>query len=96
MKNMIIVKKVLGYILLLSAIILSFATLFSILKLVIDSIIEFNLSLTRGVSFVTPMLLIAAALILIIFFMFKMSLKLIRFKKKIHEDSINDIGEITS
>ena len=93
---MIIVKKVLGYILLLSAIILSFATLFSIFKLVIDSIIEFNLSLTRGVSFVTPMLLIAAALILIIFFMFKMSLKLIRFKKIIHEDSINDIGEITS
>lgn len=89
---MVVIKKSIGYILLLSAILLSFATFYSILKSIVNGIIEFNVSVQAGIVYSTWMIISAALLIVIIFFMFKISLKLIQFKNIISADSIDDIG----
>lgn len=71
--------------------ILSFATLATSFKAVFDCIREIKKDTAEGLGYTMGALVIIALLVLLITFMFKSSLKLIRTKVET-EDSIDEIG----
>lgn len=86
-----IVKKISGICLFLFAIILSFATLVAFLRAVLDSVKEFKIDVSGGIGYIFGSLIIIVLLIIIVRYMFKWSLKLIKTKAE-PEDSIDQIG----
>ncbi|OXA80995.1 hypothetical protein SAMN05444397_101706 [Flavobacterium aquidurense] len=89
-----IVKIILGYILLISTIILSLATVLTLLKSIFDGIKEMQKSTATGIGFLFGTVMMSLLFAIILFFMLRVSLKLIRVKRLIPIDSIDDIGKI--
>jgi uncharacterized membrane protein len=88
-----ILKRILGCILLISTVILSLATVLTLLKSIFDGIKEIQKSTAIGIGFLFGTAMMSLLFAVILFFMFKVSLKLIQSKRIISEDSINDIGK---
>jgi hypothetical protein len=86
-----ILKKIGGICLMIAAVILSFVLLITCFKTVFDCIREINKNTSEGIGYTLGCLVMIVLIILLIRFMFKKSLKLIRTQPQT-EDSIEDIG----
>lgn len=86
-----ILKRILGALLLLLSIFLSFILLISGLKAVVKSIDVINRNVYEGIGYSIGSLLVIVLLFFLIRFMFKKSLKLIS-RKTAPKETIDDIG----
>lgn len=86
-----ILKIIGGILLLTAAAILSFATLVSFIKAIFDSIREIKEDLATGLGYAFGSAVVVFLMVLLIIFMTKKGLKLIR-KKVEPQDSIDQIG----
>jgi nitrate reductase gamma subunit len=86
-----IIKKITGIILFILALFLSILFFITSFKSVFHCIDAFKRDLSVGIGYVFGSVVIIALMVLLVRFMFKWSLKLIRTKPEI-EDSITEIG----
>lgn len=86
-----ILKKIGGVCLMIAALLLSLATLATSFKTFFDCIREIKKNTAEGIGYTLGSLLMIVLLILLIRFMFKKSLKLIKGQAQ-PEDSIDEIG----
>lgn len=90
---MIIIKKIIGVVLFVLAVFLSIGTLINFISaILIKSAKEFRISTATGVGYLFATILLTFLLVLLIRFLFKLSLRLLR-KKKILYDPIEEIGK---
>lgn len=88
-----ILKKIAGFLLLAIGLILSFAAFFTMIKGVfIDSVKEINESKSEGIAYLLGTLFFGFLIVLLIRFIFKSGIKLIK-PKKIQGDPIEEIGK---
>lgn len=86
-----ILKKIAGILLIIGALILSLATLLSILRTIIDSTNEIKKSVSGGIGYLLGCLIVITLLVFLIYFMVKKGIKFLK-KESLPEESIDDIG----
>ncbi|MBE8724235.1 hypothetical protein [Flavobacterium hungaricum] len=89
-----ILKKIAGAILFVLAIILSIGTLLNFISaILIKSAKEFQKALAIGIGFLSATIVFTFLLVLLIRFMFKLSLRLLR-NKQVDNDPLEEIGKL--
>lgn len=86
-------RKIAGFLLLVIGLILSFAAFFAMMKGVfVDSVKEIKESTSGGIAYLLGTLLFGFLIVLLIRFIFKSGIRLIK-SKKIQADPIEEIGK---